>query len=99
MSYSLSMMPHWEDALACAQLELRPGGRIGIVDFCKPAESSKLFADWLEVNHVRADQPYEQKLMETFHKTTHLRYTAWAGLWSFYMFVGDRSVYEQMEVA
>lgn len=99
MSYSLSMIPHWKTALACAQLELRPGGRIGIVDFCKPAESSKLFSDWLAVNHVRTDQPYEQRLMETFQKKTHLRYNAWAGLWSFYMFVGERSAYQELEVA
>jgi S-adenosylmethionine-diacylgycerolhomoserine-N-methlytransferase len=99
MSYSLSMIPHWETALACAQLELRPGGRIGVVDFCKPGESSKLFSDWLAVNHVRTDQPYEQRLLETFQKKTHLRYNAWAGLWSFYMFVGERSAYQQLEVA
>jgi S-adenosylmethionine-diacylgycerolhomoserine-N-methlytransferase len=99
MSYSLSMIPHWQTALACAQVELRPGGRIGVVDFCKPAESSKLFSDWLAVNHVRTDQPYEQRLLETFQKRTHLRYNAWAGLWSFYMFVGERSAHQQLEVA
>jgi len=99
MSYSLSMIPHWEKALASAQLELRRGGRIGVVDFCRPANSSRLFSDWLEVNHVRTDQPYEQRLQETFEKKTHYRYNAWAGLWSFYMFVGERSAMEQLEVA
>ena len=99
LSYSLSLIPHWEMALACAQRELRPGGRIGVVDFCKPAESSKLFSDWLAVNQVRTDQPYEQRLLETFQKRTHLRYNAWAGLWSFYMFVGERSAQQHLEVA
>jgi S-adenosylmethionine-diacylgycerolhomoserine-N-methlytransferase len=31
--YSLTMIPRWEAALAAAQHMLRPGGRIGIVDF------------------------------------------------------------------
>ncbi len=34
MSYSLSMIPAWDTALKCAFRELRPGGRIGVVDFC-----------------------------------------------------------------
>src|SRR5262245_44015791 len=34
-SYSLSMIPDWKLALACAQSELWPGGNIGVVDFCK----------------------------------------------------------------
>ena len=34
MSYSLSMIPDWDTALKCAFRELRPGGRIGVVDFC-----------------------------------------------------------------
>jgi len=99
ISYSLSMIPNWEKALASAQLELRPGGRIGVVDFCKPANSSKLFSDWLAVNHVRTDQPYEQRLQETFEQKTHYRYNAWAGMWSFYMFIGERSAAAQQEVA
>jgi len=49
MSYSLTMIPHWETALTCAHAELRTGGRIGVVDFCKPGEPSKLFSDRLAV--------------------------------------------------
>jgi S-adenosylmethionine-diacylgycerolhomoserine-N-methlytransferase len=89
-SYSLSMIPDWNMALACAHSELWAGGLIGVVDFCKPANASKWFADWLAVNHVDAGQPYEEGLVKLFRPVRHLRYNAWAGLWSFYLFIGTR---------
>ena len=49
-SYSLSMISDWKLALACAHAELWPGGRIGVVDFCKLSNGSKLFSNWLAVN-------------------------------------------------
>jgi S-adenosylmethionine-diacylgycerolhomoserine-N-methlytransferase len=87
-SYSLSMIASWEMALACAQSELWPGGRVGILDFCRKANSSNWFAEWLALNHVRVDRPYEEKLRLLFDERTHMRYDAWAGLWSFYLFIG-----------
>lgn len=98
-SYSLSMIPNWEMALACAHSELRPGGRIGVVDFCRDSSSSQKFSDWLAINHVRTDAPYEQRLLERFHKKTHLRHNVWAGLWSFYLFIGERNDFRKQEVA
>jgi S-adenosylmethionine-diacylgycerolhomoserine-N-methlytransferase len=89
-SYSLSMIADWELALACAQSELWPGGRIGVLDFCKSTNSSDLFAEWLALNHVQVGRPYQQKLSRLFDEHTHLRYDAWAGLWSFYLYVGSK---------
>jgi S-adenosylmethionine-diacylgycerolhomoserine-N-methlytransferase len=89
-SYSLSMIPDWQMALACAHSELWPGGRIGVLDFCRRANSSKWFAEWLTINHVQPDRPYEVTLGRMFNERTHVRYDAWAGLWSFYLFVGNR---------
>jgi S-adenosylmethionine-diacylgycerolhomoserine-N-methlytransferase len=89
-SYSLSMIPDWTMALACAQSELWAGGRIGVVDFSRPANSSRPFAEWLAINHVNVDRPYEEKLRSLFDETRHSRHDAWAGLWSFYLFVGSR---------
>jgi len=87
-SYSLSMIADWEIALACAHSELWPGGRIGILDFCRKANNSNWFAEWLAVNHVQVDRPYEEELRRLFTERTYMRYDAWAGLWSFYLFVG-----------
>jgi S-adenosylmethionine-diacylgycerolhomoserine-N-methlytransferase len=92
-SYSLSMMPDWELAIACARSDLWPGGRIGVVDFHKPANGSRRFADWLAVNHVAVDRPYEEKLLACFTKNVNTRYSAWAGLWSFYLFIGVRPAF------
>jgi S-adenosylmethionine-diacylgycerolhomoserine-N-methlytransferase len=90
-SYSLSMVKDWELTLACAHSELWPGGRVGVVDFCKATRSSNWFVEWLSINHVQVDRPYEQKLRRLFDERAHLQYDAWAGLWSFYLFVGERS--------
>jgi len=98
-SYSLSMIPDWKLALACAHSELWPGGRIGVVDFLKLANSSKWFSEWLEVNQVIADRPYETELRKLFHETAHRRCSAWAGLWSFYLFVGMRPTFEMAQKA
>ena len=87
-SYSLSMIAGWEMALACAYSELWPGGRIGVLDFCKSTNSSNVFAEWLAFNHVQVGRPYQQKLSRLFEESTHMRYDAWAGLWSFYLYIG-----------
>ncbi len=97
-SYSLSMIPEWELALACARTELWPAGRIGVVDFCKPAAGSTWFAEWLAASHVDLNPPYEDRLHKSFRKTTHERCMAWAGLCSFYQFVGVRPPYSVFNV-
>jgi ubiquinone/menaquinone biosynthesis C-methylase UbiE len=89
-SYSLSTIRDWKLALACAQSELWPGGRIGVVDLCEPASNSKWLSDWLALNHVHLDRPYESVLRRLFRESMHRRSNAWAGLWSFYLFVGVR---------
>jgi S-adenosylmethionine-diacylgycerolhomoserine-N-methlytransferase len=89
-SYSLSMIADWELALACAQSELWPGGRIGVLDFCKSTNSSNLFTEWLAFNHVQVGRPHQQRLGRIFNERTHMRYDAWAGLWSFYLYVGSK---------
>ena len=89
-SYSLSMIADWEKALTCARSELRPGGRIGVLDFCKSSDSTKWFGNWLAMNHVHTDRPCELQLQRLFDVQTHMRYNAWTAVWSFYLFVGIR---------
>jgi S-adenosylmethionine-diacylgycerolhomoserine-N-methlytransferase len=87
-SYSLSMFVDWKLALSCARAELRPGGRIGVVDFCSTDSNSQWFADWLAINHVQVDRPYENELRRLFCERAHEQHNVWAGLWSFFVFVG-----------
>ena len=101
-SYSLSMVEDWQRALSCALSELRPDGRVGVLDFCakrkrdsaqpqeKSVNSSNWFTGWLAMNHVQADRPYQEELSRLFEERSYTRYDAWAGLWSFYLFVGGR---------
>jgi hypothetical protein len=84
------MIVDWELALACAHSELWPGGRIGVLDFCKSTNSSDVFADWLALNYVQVGRPYQQKLGSLFDERVHMRYDAWAGLWSFYLYLGSK---------
>jgi hypothetical protein len=89
------MIPEWELALACAHSELWPGGRIGVVDFHQ-SPRSKWFAEWLALNHVHIQKPYEEKLRRIFGTTAHVQSDAWAGLWSIYLFVGVRPAFSMM---
>jgi len=55
-SYSLSMIPDWEQALSAAQTTLSPTGRLHIVDFGDfndlPAFAARLLRRWLALFHV-----------------------------------------------
>jgi S-adenosylmethionine-diacylgycerolhomoserine-N-methlytransferase len=55
-SYCLSMVPTWPGALEAAMNNLKPGGRLLIVDFWDQAELPRLFAaglkKWLSLFHV-----------------------------------------------
>jgi S-adenosylmethionine-diacylgycerolhomoserine-N-methlytransferase len=61
ISYALSMIPHWEDAIAAALAALEPGGSLHIVDFGQQERLPRLFRSalqrWLTRFHVtpRAD--------------------------------------------
>jgi len=59
-SYSLSMMPEWQRALANARAMLAPGGRIGIVDFFVDSDrhgrvASAFWRRWFGHDGVRVD--------------------------------------------
>jgi S-adenosylmethionine-diacylgycerolhomoserine-N-methlytransferase len=93
MSYSLSMIPPWESVIECARQELRPGGKIGVVDFCVEGRSvvSRNFDRWMTRNHVAVGRPYVRKLSSLFRPLHCSTRKAFGGLWSYYSFVGERT--------
>ena len=91
MSYSLSMMPDWQQVLRCAKSELEPGGRIGIVDFLaadRRHQAANRFADWMRWNHVEMDRPYENVLVSMFEPALFISRPACGGLWTFFRYTG-----------
>jgi len=92
MSYSLSMIPDWEDVIDCAVRELKPAGRIGVVDFRlgNGAPAVAGFERWMTRNHVSIKRPYIEKLSSTLHPLRCVTRKAFGGLWSYYEFVGER---------
>ena len=93
MSYSLSMIPEWTRALECAFRDLRPGGRIGVLDFCLTSRTSAAmgFARWMAMNHVTLDRPYVETLSSMFRPVRCVTRTAFGVLWWFYRFTGQTS--------
>jgi len=91
-SYSLSMIPAWQQALKCAKSELKPGGRIGIVDFgsVDTYRSPKWFSEWLSLNHVEVDRPYVNVLTSMYHPKVFREAAAFQGLWKYFRFVGTK---------
>jgi S-adenosylmethionine-diacylgycerolhomoserine-N-methlytransferase len=90
MSYSLSMIPSWKKAIQCALMELKPRGRVGVVDFCldRRTQAAVLFAHWMQLNHVSLDRPYREELASLLRPVSCITEKAPGGLWSFYRFVG-----------
>lgn len=88
-SYSLTMFnPGWEEAIRRAAADLRPGGRIAVVDFHDTP--LRAFRYWLEQNHVRFDG-HLLPVLESGFKTVYKRVQpVYGGLWRYMMFVGTR---------
>ena len=101
MSYSLSMIPDWERVIECAARELKPGGRIAVVDFRlgEGAPAIAGFDRWMQRNHVEIRRPYIERLSSVFRPLTCVTRMAFAGLWSYYVFVGERKGDELLPVA
>ena len=72
ISFSLSMIPDWQGAIAEAYKLTRPGGQIHIVDFgeCKqyPLIFQKMLYAWLSIFHVHPIQNLPEQLEEAAKK-------------------------------
>jgi S-adenosylmethionine-diacylgycerolhomoserine-N-methlytransferase len=88
-SYALSMFnPGYDTAIAAARSDLVPGGRIAVVDF----HNSRFgfFRRWMGMNHVRMNGQLRPLLQSLFTPTTDRLCAAYAGVWSYLLFVGRK---------
>ena len=88
-SYCLSMMnPDWNQALASAIRDLRPGGRLAVVDFHDTRFAG--FRRWMAVNHVRMDGHLLPGLSTVYHPLTATVHKAYGGGWRYFFFIGKK---------
>lgn len=79
LSFSLSMIPDWQSALAEATRHLAPGGRLHVVDFGDstglPAWFQRGLLAWLKRFHVtpRAEVEAEMRILARAHGKTNFR--------------------------
>ena len=88
-SYALTMFnPGWETAIEAASKDLAPGGHIAVVDFHDSAFPA--FKRWMGVNHVRMDGHLIPVLEARFKPRTALIKNAYAGVWKYTLFLGEK---------
>ncbi|MEL6202668.1 MAG: methyltransferase [Pseudomonadota bacterium] len=68
ISYAVSMIPVWEEAIAHAATQLNPGGELHVIDFGQQAELPKWFRNglhaWLAKFHVEPRDRLEPVMIE-----------------------------------
>lgn len=88
-SYSLSMInPQWPEFIAKANQMLNKEGYIAIVDF--ENTKSSWFKKHMLNNHVRMDTHLKENLQQTFETVSYESYSAYNGLWNYYIFIGKK---------
>lgn len=89
-SYALTMFnPGWEAAIEQAMHDLKPGGRIAVVDFHDTPFG--WFRRWMGYNHVRMDRHLLPLLEKRFVPTTRIVEHGWFGLWRYFIFIGEKA--------
>lgn len=88
-SYALTMInPQWKELIQKAYQDLPKGGKILVVDFHD--SRFQFFKNHMGGHHVRMDShilPELKKQFQTIHSSVHYAY---AGLWQYFMFVGEK---------
>ncbi len=90
-SYALTMInPQYGDLIRQAHTDLRPGGRIAVVDF----HSCEVpwFKKHMEGHHVRMEGHLDPVLEEYFKPLYSEVRKAYGGLWNYFLFVGEKRV-------
>jgi S-adenosylmethionine-diacylgycerolhomoserine-N-methlytransferase len=100
LSYALTMIPDWEALVDNAEAMLKPGGRIGIVDFHLPGTgsrwSNRLWQKWFAHDGVRLSErhlPLLERRFDTIYRSERRAGIPWLpGLRApYYLFVGRRT--------
>jgi S-adenosylmethionine-diacylgycerolhomoserine-N-methlytransferase len=105
-SYSLTMIPNWRSALDNAWSMLKPGGSIGIVDFCVPMISaikvralqsieSTFWKRWFAHDGVRLNPDHRAMLRQLFPQNEIVERRARvpylpAAMVPYYLFIGQK---------
>jgi S-adenosylmethionine-diacylgycerolhomoserine-N-methlytransferase len=105
-SYSLTMIPNWRAALENAWAMLKPGGTIGIVDFCVPMTSatkvralqsieSTFWKRWFAHDGVRLNPDHRATLRQLFPQNEIVERRARvpylpAAMVPYYLFIGQK---------
>jgi len=88
-SYSLTMInPQWNDLLAQAQHDLKPGGVVAVVDFYN--SRYQWFKKHMGNNHVRMDGHLLPVLRADFEPLVEEINSAYGGVWKYFLFVGKK---------
>ena len=88
-SYALTMFnPGWEAAIEQALADLKPGGRVAVVDFYNTP--SRAFRWWMGQNHVRMEGHLLPFLQSKFRTESLEIRSAWLGLWRYFLYVGQK---------
>ncbi len=87
LSYALSMInPGYDEVLAFCRSDLRPGGRIAVVDFHETPWT--WFRRWMGMNHVRMEGQILARLEGGFDTAVRGVERAYGGLWHYLVYVG-----------
>lgn len=90
-SYSLTMInPQWQEVILQAKTDLKAGGYIAVVDFHR--SQFGWFESHMGNNHVRMDGHLLPFLQAHFKTVKMQEKKAYAGVWEYLMFVGQRNL-------